>query len=310
MRFSITRRGLQITLGLIWLLDGALQFQSFMYSHGFIEMLTGMAPGQPGWLASSIEWGAHQAQHNLTVWNTLFALVQCLIGLGLLYRRTVKPALIASFAWALLVWWFGEAFGMLFMNMASPLTGAPGAVLLYALVGVIVWPGERAAGLLDARGARMLWTGLWLVMAWLWLEAASSSANATANALSGAPSGMGWLSSVQHWVGKGAQGNGLAIAIVLAFASAVIAVGVGTDRWARPLLWLAIALNLLYWVLGQGFGGIFAGGATDPNAGPLFILLAVAMFPLVGVGERAPARVRELSTTPAVVGGSLEPRSA
>ena len=58
---SITRRGLQITLGLIWLLDGALQFQSFMYSHGFIEMLTGMAPGQPGWLGSSITWGAHLA---------------------------------------------------------------------------------------------------------------------------------------------------------------------------------------------------------------------------------------------------------
>ena len=219
-------------------------------------------------------------------------------GSGLLYRRTVKPALIASFGWALVVWWFGEAFGMLFMNMAAPLTGAPGAALLYAFVGVIVWPSERAAGLLDARGARMLWAGLWLAMAWLWLEAASSSANATASALKGAPSGMGWLSSVQHWVGKGAQGNGLPIAIVLALASVAIAVGVGTDRWARPLLWLAIALNLLYWVLGQGFGGIFAGGATDPNAGPLFILLAVAMFPLVGVGERAPARVREPTPHP------------
>jgi hypothetical protein len=69
-------------------------------------------------------------------------------------------------------------------------------------------------------------------------------------------------------------------------------------------------LNLLYWVLGQGFGGIFAGGATDPNAGPLFILLAVAMLPLVGAGERAAARVRGPATAPAAVGRSLEPRSA
>jgi hypothetical protein len=310
MRFSITRRGLQIALGLIWLLDGALQFQSFMYSHGFIEMLTGMTPGQPGWLASSVNWGAHLAQHNLTVWNTLFALVQCFIGLGLLYRRTVKPALLLSFGWALAVWWFGEAFGMLFMNMAEPLTGAPGAVLLYAFVGVIVWPGERAAGLLHARQVRVLWAGLWLVIAWLWLEAPSSSANATANALKGAPSGIGWLSSVQHWVAKGAQGNGLPIAVALALASAAIAIGVGTDHWAKPLLWLAIVLNVLYWVLGQGFGGIFEGGATDPNAGPLFILLAFAMFPLVGVGEQASIRVhREPSTAPGMT-GSLEPRSA
>ncbi len=46
---------------------------------------------------------------------------------------------------------------MLFMNMAEPLTGAPGAVLLYALIGVLVWPSEKVAGLLDARGARIMW---------------------------------------------------------------------------------------------------------------------------------------------------------
>ncbi|HTU63001.1 MAG TPA: hypothetical protein VMF89_31285, partial [Polyangiales bacterium] len=192
----------------------------------------------------------------------------------------------------------------------EPLTGAPGAVLLYALVGVLVWPGERAGGLLDARGARTLWAGLWFLMAWFWLEPASSGASASADAIKGASSGMGWLSSVQHWVAKGAQGNGLIIAIVLAAASVVIAIGVGSDRWGRPLLWLAIVLNLLYWVLGQGLGGIFAGGATDPNAGPLFILLAVAMFPLVGTGERAPARARAPSTSAAALTGSLEPRSA
>ena len=38
----------------------------------------------------------------------------------------MKYALLFSFAWAIYVWWFGEAFGMLFMNMAMPLTGAPG----------------------------------------------------------------------------------------------------------------------------------------------------------------------------------------
>ncbi len=31
---SDTRRALQTVLGLIWLLDGALQFQSFMYGKG------------------------------------------------------------------------------------------------------------------------------------------------------------------------------------------------------------------------------------------------------------------------------------
>jgi len=53
--------------------------------------------------------------------------------------------------------------------MASALTGAPGAVLLYALIGAIAWPNGRPGGLLGVRGARNVWAGLWLVMAWLWL---------------------------------------------------------------------------------------------------------------------------------------------
>src|SRR5580658_4366052 len=123
--FSDTRRAVQTFLGLIWLLDGGLQFQSFMYGKGFIQMLTGMAPSQPHWLASSLMWGASTMQHHQVLYNTLCALLQIAIGLGILYRETVKQALIVSFVWVLVVWWFGEAFGMLFMNMANLLTGAP-----------------------------------------------------------------------------------------------------------------------------------------------------------------------------------------
>jgi hypothetical protein len=287
---SDTTRALQTALGLAWLLDGGLQFQSFMYSHGFIEMLTANASGQPGWLADSVEWGAHLAQHNLSVWNTLFALTQVAIGVGLLYRPTVRPALCLSFAWAFVVWWFGEAFGMLLMNMADPLTGAPGAVLLYALIGLLVWPNGRPGGLLGVRGAKLVWAALWLAMAWLWLLEPSSSANATRGAIEAAPSGMSWLSTVQQWAAEGARGNGLPIALALAALSAAIGLAVALDWHPRRFLVAAIVLNLLYWTLGQGFGGIFEGGATDPNSGVLFVLLALAMLPLVS--SRRPTRAR------------------
>jgi hypothetical protein len=254
---SDRRRAIQSVLGLIWLLDGGLQFQSFMYSSGFIRMLTGGAAGQPGWLASSVDWGAHLAQHDLAVFNTLFALTQVGLGLGLLYRPTVKAALAGSFAWALIVWWFGEAFGMLFMNMANPLTGAPGAVALYALVGLLVWPGARPGGLLGVRGAKLAWVSLWLVMAWLWLLGPNSSANATHDAINAAPSGMSWLSTVQEWAAEAAKGNGLPIALVLAALSAAIALAVAADWRAREFLVASIVLSLAYWVLGQGLGGIF-----------------------------------------------------
>ncbi|HTX47626.1 MAG TPA: hypothetical protein VMD48_15185, partial [Solirubrobacteraceae bacterium] len=68
-------------LGLIWLLDGGLQFQSFMYGKGFVQLLTGMTAGQPNWVGASVNWGAHQMAANQDLWNTLFALVQVAIGI-------------------------------------------------------------------------------------------------------------------------------------------------------------------------------------------------------------------------------------
>ena len=276
-----SRRTIQTVLGLLWLLDGALQFQSFMYSKGFVQTIFDTASGQPAWFASTIRWGAHLAQHNLTAFNTAFALTQVLIGIGLLYRPTVKPALTVSFAWALTVWWVGEGLGMLFTNTASPLTGAPGAVLLYAIIGLVVWPSERPGGLLGVRGARLSWAILWLAMGWLWLLAANSGANATHDLISAAPSGASWLTSVQHAAADAANGDGLVIALVLAFVSAAIGVAVAINWRAKAFLAVAIVLNLAYWVLGQGLGGVLTGSGTDPNAGPLFILFALALYPLI-----------------------------
>jgi hypothetical protein len=292
---------IQTVLGLVWLLDGALQFQTFMYSKGFIQVITGTAAGQPYWLASSIKWAAHSFQSNITVFNTLSALTQVIIGLGLLYRPTVKGALAMSFAWSLIVWWSGEAFGLLFSNTASPLTGAPGAVLLYAVIGLLVWPTERPGGLLGPRGARTTWAALWLVMAWLWLLAPNSTANATASAISNAPSGAGWLSSIQHSVASAAAGHGLPIALVLAGVSAAIGVTVAMNWHPRTFLSLGIVLSLAYWLLPQGFGGILTGSGTDPNAGPLFILLAFGMYSLIGAERRAVRTRHQESAPPATV---------
>lgn len=278
---SDARRTIQTVLGLVWLLDGFLQFQPFMYSHRFIQMITGMESGQPHWLSVSIGWGARIEGHELSVWNTLFALAQVAVGVGLLYRPTVKLALAASFAWALVVWWLGEAFGMLFANAANPLTGAPGAVLLYGLIGLLVWPNGRLGGLLGVRGARIMWAALWIVFGYLWLLAPNSSANATSGAITSAPTGMHWLTRLLVHAGNVTAGNGLLIAIILAAVSIAIGVAVGARWHSTTFLWLAIFLSALYWVFGQGFGGLATGSATDPNSGPLLILLACALLWIV-----------------------------
>ncbi|HUB05112.1 MAG TPA: hypothetical protein VMA76_08575 [Solirubrobacteraceae bacterium] len=278
-----TVRAVQTLLGLIWLLDGALQFQSFMYGNGFVQMLKAGAAGQPYWISSSVTFAANALHSHQVLLNTGSALVQVGIGLGLLYRPTVKPALAASFAWALVVWWSGEAFGQLFASTANALTGAPGAVVIYAVVGLVVWPGRRSGGLLGVRGARLAWAALWVLMGALWLLAANSTADATTTLIHAAPSGVAWLTTVQHWAASAATGGGLPIALVLAAASVAIGVAVARNWHARAFLTAAIALNLVYWVVGQGLGGLFQGGATDPNSGPLFVLLAWAMYALVPV---------------------------
>jgi len=68
--------------------------------------------------------------------NTIFATIQLLIGLGIAFRPTVRLALAVSIAWSIGVWWFGEGLGGVLSGTASPLNGAPGAVIIYALLAV------------------------------------------------------------------------------------------------------------------------------------------------------------------------------
>ena len=45
----------------------------------------------------------------------------------------------------------------------------------------------------------------------------------------------------------------------------------------------------MIWVVAQALGGILASGATDPNSGPLLVLLALAYWPARAAAGRAPA---------------------
>jgi hypothetical protein len=297
MNVRVTRRGVQIGLGLIWLLDAVLQFQSYFFSQGFLSgMITPLASGQPGPIAHSITWAAGVASHHLIQYNSVFAITQVVIGLGLLFPPAVRPALVLSFVWAPFVWWFGEGFGMIPAGSASPLTGAPGAVLVYALIGLCVWPSDHKdessaadGGLVGERGALGIWFLLWVLSAALWLQGSNRAADYISSTISAQePNSMGWLASLQSSVAKAAGGHGLVLAIILAIASALIAVGVFT-RLRALALWLGILLSLGYWLVGQGMGELNTTQATDVNAGPLFILLGLALLPR---GTRATGAAR------------------
>ncbi len=289
----VSLRRLQVALGLLWLLDGLLQLQPFMFSKAFIsQVILASVDGQPSIVARPVMWAAHLMVPHIALWNALFALVQIAIGVGLLWKRTVKLALLLSFGWALSVWWFGEGLGGLATGTASMLTGAPGAVILYAVVGLVVWPrAERrstraAAGLLGERGLRVAWCALWVGAALYSVLPAQRAPGAISDLLSSnAGDASGVLASIQRWLAHGAAGRGLAISFALALLEAAIGLGVFLGSRARLFLFLGIGVSLAFWAVGQSFGELFSGTSTDPNAAPLYVLLALALIPTATVAR-------------------------
>jgi len=70
-------------------------------------------------------------------------------GLGIWMLAAVRGPLsrlagLASVAWGLVVWVFGESFGGIFAPGLTWLFGAPGAVLLYVVAGALIALPERS----------------------------------------------------------------------------------------------------------------------------------------------------------------------
>ena len=120
-RQLVTTRGIQIALGMVWLLDGLFQFKSFMFTHAIVsEVFAPAAAKQWSIVGGPMKTFDNFYGRDLTLWNTLSGEIQVAIGLGLIIsRRTVRPALLISFGWALVVWWFGEGFGGLTSQHAA-----------------------------------------------------------------------------------------------------------------------------------------------------------------------------------------------
>ncbi len=256
-------------------------------------------------------------QH-IVIYNAMFATIQLLIAVGILFRRTLRPALAASIVWALFVWWFGESLGGILIG-SSPLVGVPGCVVLYALIAILLWPTDRPpvirltspapSGPLGGRAANLLWLTLWGSFSYYLLLPANRSPDAIGALFSVTDGQPGWLTSVMNGLSSLAGQRGLEISVVLAVLCALVAVGVFAQSTIRPTLVVAMALGLLFWVA-EGLGGIFTGQGTDPNTGPLLILLAACFWPHSAAQptRRADAKHRRARATrgTSVVNGGQE----
>jgi hypothetical protein len=312
-RLHVNQRTLQIALGVIWIFNGLLKFQPHLLRPSFVsDVIRPMAVGQPTLIASTINHMANFLSHQATMWVAVFGLIEIGIGVALLFRRSVRPALAISFIWGIGIALFGEGLGMVLTGDTSPLLGAPGAVCFYVLLGVMVWPKREAAsgavrpgtassaagrGVFGGTGALLVWAAIWAFEAIIWMfpfnrrgDSISSQMTATA---SGEP---GWYAHFLHSFGQAFTGAGVWVAVILATASMVIALGPLVSRRPQIFIWLGIGLALGYWITGEGLGELLTFGGTDPNNGPIVALIGLAVLPLVPARESEPTPASRLVT--------------
>jgi hypothetical protein len=260
-----------------------------MYTKAFAQMLAGTAAGNPSVVARPITWNATLVGNHLVLLNTVFATIQLLLGLGLAFRPTVRVALAVSVAWSAGVWWLGEGLGGVLIGAADPLNGGPGAVIIYALIAVLLWPADcpgQAAPFVAARAvgghvARALWVVFWLSQAYFVLTPANRAPQATNGMIGDMQSAEpGWLNALMRGAASLTANQGLATSIAFALAFVVIAAGVFLPlAVARATVVLAVVVAVVMWVFVQALGGILLSGATDPNSGLLIALLALVYWP-------------------------------
>jgi hypothetical protein len=287
----ITRRQIQIALGVLWLLDGALQLQPFMFGTGFArQVIAPLAVGQPLVVAGPVRWAANLIAAHPLVWDLPFAGAQLLIGLGLLVPRTARLALAASIPWVLGVWFFGEGLAGLAGGHASLLNGAPGAVLLYGVLALAAWPRRDRPDDAPARWLPFAWAVLWVGGAVFQALPGQNTGAAVAGAVTSAGAGAPrWLNRLEASVGDFASHHGLAVVVALAVVEALIGLAAlrGSSRTLAAMAGFVFALAI--WVIGQDLGQLYSGQATDPNTGPLIALMAAAL-----IGGRQPRDLSEV----------------
>ncbi|MBO0833519.1 MAG: SCO family protein, partial [Actinobacteria bacterium] len=278
---------LRWSFGVLWIIDGVLQAQPQMASGLTSVVVRPAAAASPGWVqdvvnAGSSIWSFHPIESAAaTVW------IQLGLGLWLLVARSgwwSRVGGLASVAWGLVVWVFGEAFGAIFAPGLSWLSGAPGAVFLYIVGGALIWlplpawDGQRLGRLLLAAiGA--FWIGMAVLQAWpgrgFW-QGNGGTLTSMVNDMAGLPQPHAQAAVVTAFASvTSAHAFVLNLVVVVALAAFGAAF-----CWANPrVLEFAVPAAVLFcladWVLVQDLG-MPGGLGTDPNSMIPWVVLMVS----------------------------------
>ncbi len=306
---KITKRTIQIFLGCLWILDGLLQLQPKMFSKQFsTQVIDAAANGQPHIISAPMNFFAGQYENHIILLNIFVIILQIGIGLLILKKKFTRYGLLLSIPWGLFIWWIGEGFSGIFSGHATMLMGFPGAVLLYVILAIAIYPKKNSEIEKPASWLIYFWGLSWTTGAVYQLLPGQNSISDLSSMIAGNGQGQPvWLYNLDSRVGSlinslGAapanshmpamtmnqmanmptvQGSGIWLIILIALAQVIIGICVFLpSKYRNPILYFSIILSLAYWVFGQSFGGIFTGLGTDPNSAILYIVLVIAILPV------------------------------
>jgi hypothetical protein len=241
------------------------------------NVLAPVGVGQPQFVAGPVHWAANLVAAHPVAWDVPFGIIQLALGLGMLVPRSARLALAASVPWALGVWLFGEGLSGLASGNASLISGAPGSVVIYGVLALAAWPRRGRSDVARARWLPLSWAALWIGAAVLQLLPMNNTGGDVSSAIL-AFGGPKWLASFQAslagWVGH----HGVAAVAVIVAVEALIGL---TALFRRTLTVSAVAgllAMLAVWVIGQDFGQLYTGQATDPNTALIATVAAVGLL--------------------------------
>jgi cytochrome oxidase Cu insertion factor (SCO1/SenC/PrrC family) len=305
------RAVLRVGFGMIWILDGILQAQPKMAGGLASQVIEPSAGASPGWVQHLVNWGGTIWSYHPITAGAASVWIQIGIGVWLLVAKNgpwSRLAGLASVAWGLVVWAFGEAFGGIFAPGLSWLTGAPGGVLVYVVAGALIalpenaWRSPRLGRLLLG-GIGLFFIGMAVLQAWPGRGYWKGVINGQPGTLAGMVQSMSstpqphFLSALVADFGSFAASNGFAVNLVVVLALAamgavfVAGFATGRPRLVRYAVWFGGVFCLAVWVLVQDLG--FLGGlGTDPNSMiPFILLFSAGYLALTPAAREAPAVV-------------------
>ena len=284
-----SRTYLRVAFGVMWVVDGLLQFQVSMPLGLGNLVVAPAADGTPSWLHRLIT-------HGVVIWNSHpialadgAAWIQ--VGVGILLvssnAKVGRAAAAVSVGWAALIWLVGNGAGGFFTPGNNFLFGWPGATFFYVIAGVWLALDPRY---FPERFSRVTLRILSVVFAgaivYQVLPSRGFWRGGNANALTKMSTSMTslaqphWLSDVVRQVGvlAGTMGGGYNIVIILWLGACAVGLWMASDRGWRWPIWMVVAGCVYFWITVQD-AAIFGGLATDLNSLVPLALLTLCASP-------------------------------